>query len=50
MTIALPRALPGPDKRFFDREGKPTREYYQYARDLDAAIRAVIEVVNTEHP
>lgn len=45
MSIRLPRALPPPLNQWFDpRTGRPTDDYFGYARELDRALRSLIAV------
>lgn len=44
--INKPQKLPEPTARWSEADGKPTREFYQYMRDLDARLRELIDAVN----
>lgn len=45
MSIRLPRALPPPQNQWFDpNTGRPTDDYFTYARELDAAVRSLIAI------
>lgn len=44
--IDKPRKLPEPTARWIDPDGKPSREFYQYLRDLDGKVRDLIDVSN----
>ena len=46
MTIRKPENLPQPTARWIEPDGKPTREFYLYLRDLDTRIRELIDAVN----
>lgn len=41
--MILPQKLPEPTKAWFDPDtGKPVKEFYQYMRDVDAALRVLV--------
>ncbi len=41
-----PRKLPEPTARWFEQDGRPTKEFYQYLRDVDQKLRELIDVSN----
>lgn len=49
--IEQPQRLPDPNTQWIDpNTGKPTREYYQYLRDIDDRLRKIIALLNVEFP
>lgn len=47
--IRTPQRLPDPNTAWVDiRTGRPTREFYQYMRELDQAVRELTEKSNSD--
>lgn len=48
MNIRRPQRLPDPTVRMVQQDGKISREWYQYFREADDALRALITIAE-EH-
>lgn len=44
--IEKPQKLPEPTARWVDQNGRPTKEFFQYLRDIDGKVRELIDVSN----
>lgn len=50
MAIRLPIPLPQQNVRLIKPDGTPTKEFYDYLKDLDRTIRVLTNQYNTDHP